>query len=133
MPEKTVPAVSGVPTRGEREVTRARDRYVRPPVDIYETKDALVLVADLPGVDKKDLEISVDNDELTIQARASYAPAGKGPVYREFDLTGFFRQFDLGEEIDQGKISAELKNGVLTLNMPKVPEAKPRQIEVKTV
>jgi HSP20 family molecular chaperone IbpA len=131
MPEKTVPAVAGIQERGKREVTRARDRYARPPVDIYETGDGLVLLADLPGVGKNDLEISVDDSVLTIQAKAGYTPAGKNPIYREFEVSGFFRQFELGEELDRRKIGAELKHGVLTLTLPKVPEAKPRQVEVK--
>jgi HSP20 family protein len=131
MAEKTVPAVGGAPERSKRELTRARDRYARPPVDIYENDDALVLLADLPGVPKDGLEISVDDSVLTIQAKADYTPAGKDSIYREFELSGFFRQFELGEEIDQGKISAELKHGVLKLTLPKVPEARPKQIEVK--
>ena len=59
----------------------------------------------------------------------SRAPGG--PVYREYGLVNFFRQFELNEKVDQSKISAELKHGVLTLNLPKAEEAKPRKIEVR--
>ncbi len=130
MAEKTVP-VSGAPQRKvEPEVTRARERYVRPPVDIYETAEALVLMADLPGVVKESLEVRMEDAVLTIQAKASHAAPGD-PIYREYDLNGFFREFELSEEIDQQKVSAELRHGVLTLYLPKKEKAKPRQIEVK--
>ncbi len=113
-----------------RETTRAEERYVAPPVDIYETAEGLVLMADLPGVRKEDLEVRVEDNVLTIQARPHHiAPAD--PVYREFELQNFFRQFELSEEVDQARIGAELKHGVLTLHLPKAEKAKPRRIEVR--
>lgn len=130
MAERTVP-VPGAPQRKvEPEITRARERYVRPPVDIYETAEGLVLMADLPGVVKENLEVRVEDAALTIQAKVSH-PAPGDLIYREYDLSGFFREFELSEEIDQQKVSAELKHGVLTLYLPKTEKAKPRQIEVK--
>jgi HSP20 family molecular chaperone IbpA len=103
---------------------------VTPPVDIFETQDGLIVKADLPGVAKEGLEVRVDNDLLTIRGKATHAARGD-TVYREYELANFFRQFQLNEKVDQNKISAELKHGVLTLALPKAEEAKPRRIEVK--
>lgn len=110
--------------------TREDERYLVPPVDIYETKQGLVVVADLPGVEKSDLDINVEEGILTIQARTK-ADERPNPVYREFRLLNFYRQFQLGEMVDQDKISAELKHGVLKLTLPKVEKAKPKKIEVQ--
>jgi HSP20 family protein len=130
MAEQTVPAPNGPQGNADREVTRAPERHVRPPVDIYETPDALVLMADMPGVSKEALTLRVDEDLLTIQGKAAHAVPGD-PIYREFDLTGFFRQFEFGEEIDREKIDAELKHGVLALRLPKAEKSKQKRIEVK--
>ena len=135
MAEKTVPAPGEQQGRhgngnGNREVTRAPQRHLRPPVDIYDTPEALVLMADLPGVSKENLDVRVDDKMLTIQAKAEDAVPGD-PIYREFELGSFFRQFELGEEIDTQRINAELKHGVMTLTLPKAEKAKPKQIEVK--
>lgn len=130
MAEKTVSVPGAPPRKLEPEITRAKERYARPVVDIYETPEALVLVADLPGVVKESLEVRVEDGVLTIQASAGHAAPGD-PIYREYDLSGFFREFDLSEEIDQQRVGAELKHGVLTLRLPKTEKAKPRQIEVK--
>ena len=99
-------------------------------VDIYETPEGLAVLADLPGVAKDGLDVRVENSLLTIRARTSHAAAGEY-IYREYDLVNFFRQFELNERVDQQKISAELKNGVLTLNLPKAEEAKPRKVEIR--
>jgi HSP20 family molecular chaperone IbpA len=112
------------------EETRSQERYITPPVDIYETADGLVVKADLPGVAKERLDVRVENSLLTIRGEAAHAAPGD-PVYREYGLVNFFRQFELNERVDQSKISADLKHGVLTLNLPKAEEAKPRKIEVK--
>ena len=133
MAEKTISAPSGPPQKngnGAREMTRGEERYMRPPVDIYETDNGLVLMADLPGVSKDTLEVRVDNNLLTIQAKASDMVPGE-PVYREFELAGWFRQFEVVDDIDVEKIKAEMKNGVLTLNLPLAEKAKPKRIEVK--
>lgn len=130
MAEKTVPAPNGSQTRASREVTRASERYATPPVDIYETQDALVLIADMPGVSKDNLEVRVDQSTLTIQGKASHLVPGE-PIYREIELTGFFRQFELSEDIATDKIDAQLRYGVLALNLPKAERSKQKRIEVK--
>src|SRR6201993_4296949 len=131
MAERTVAARRKDRTPASREETRSQEQYITPPVDIYETADGLIVKADLPGVANEGLDIRVENSLLTIRGKAAHAAPGD-PVYREYGLVNFFRQFELNERVDQGKISAELNHGVLTLNLPKAEEAKPRTIEVKT-
>jgi HSP20 family protein len=128
MAERTIPTARG--RHGARERTRAEERYVEPPVDIYETEEGLVLLADLPGVSREGLEVRLEDNVLTIEGQAKHAFGGE-PVHREYELGHFFRQFDLSEQIDQGRIQAELKHGVLTLRLPKAEKAKPRKIDIK--
>jgi HSP20 family protein len=130
MAEKTVATRSQQPTTPSREETRSQERYITPPVDIYETGEGLVVKADLPGVAKESMDVRVENNLLTIRAKAAHVAPGD-PIYREYGLVNFFRQFELNERVDQAKIAAELKHGVLTLNLPKAEEAKPRRIDVK--
>jgi HSP20 family molecular chaperone IbpA len=130
MAEKTI-ATTEQKDEALQEQTRETERYLTPPVDIYETGDELVLVADVPGVGDDQLSINVDRDILTIQARSQDDPSAQ-PVDREFQLMSYYRQFQLSNRIDQDKISAELTHGVLTLHLPKAEEAKPRQIAVQT-
>ena len=131
MAEKTVAANPQEKSPASREETRSQEQYITPPVDIYETAEGLVVTADLPGVAKEGLDVRVENHLLTIRSKAAHIGSGE-PVYREYGLVNFFRQFELNERVDASKISAELKNGVLTLNLPKAEEAKPRKIEVRT-
>jgi HSP20 family protein len=130
MAETTVAARAQDRAPSSREETRSQEQYITPPVDIYETADGLVVKADLPGVAKEGLDIRVENSLLTIRGKAAHAAPGD-PVYREYGLVNFFRQFELNERVDQSRISADLKHGVLTVNLPKAEEAKPRKIEVK--
>lgn len=130
MAEKTVATQNAENPQSNREETRSQERYVTPPVDIYETTDGLVVKADLPGVAKEGLDVRVENGLLTIRGKAAHVAPGD-PVYREYELLNFYRQFELNERVDQNKISAELKHGVLTLQLPKAEEAKPRKIEVR--
>ena len=130
MAEKTVasaPRSDGM--AAAKEGTRANESFVAPPVDIYETQEGLVVVADLPGVGKDGLDIQVHNDMLTLQGRSARSLPGT-PIYKEFELAGYFRQFQLSDTVDTQKIRAELKHGVLTLTLPKAEAAKPKRIEV---
>jgi HSP20 family molecular chaperone IbpA len=129
MAERTVATPTTQKGEVTRESTRNQERYISPPVDIYETPQGLMVMADLPGVTKDTLDVRVDNNILTIRGLAHHLGVGE-PVHREYELINFFRQFEVGEKIDQGKISAELKHGVLILALPKAEEAKPRRIEV---
>jgi HSP20 family molecular chaperone IbpA len=105
-----------------------RAALIAPAVDIFENDDALTLVADLPGVSKERLELGIDRQVLTIEGRPDRAEEGK--LYREFGGNGFYRRFHLPENLDLNQTSAELKDGVLTLRLPKAASAKPRRIEV---
>jgi len=131
MAEKTV-AGRNQQTPAPREETRSQETYVTPPVDIFETPESLVVKADLPGVAKEGLDVRVENSLLTIRGKSTHAAPGD-PIYREYSLVNFFRQFELSDKVDQLKISAELKHGVLTLNLPKAQETKPRKIDVSIV
>lgn len=130
MAEKTVSGSGAGKIPPSREETRSQEKYVTPPVDIYETAEGLLVKADLPGVAREGLDVRVENNTLTIRGKAAHAAPGE-PIYREYGLLSFFRQFELNDRVDQLKISAELKHGVLTLSLPKAEEAKPRRIEVK--
>jgi len=129
MAERTV-AAPEVQKPTTTESTRNHERYIAPPVDIYETRDGLVVLADLPGVAQEALDVRVDNNVLTIRGHARHAVSGDA-IYREHELVNFFRQFELSDKVDQNCITADLKCGVLTLQLPKAEEAKPRQIEVR--
>ncbi len=120
-----------VPTSAER--TRSGRTYL-PPVDIFETKEELVLLADLPGVKSDDVEIHFEQGELTITGKVEERqPAGTPFLLRDYDAGDFVRSFRISEVIDSSRISAEHKDGVLTLHLPKVEAAKPRRIAVKPI
>lgn len=103
-----------------------------PRVDIVESESELLLLADMPGVRESDVDVRFNNGELTLHARRTVAPAPAEPLLWESQAGDFFRSFRITERIDASKISAELKNGVLTLHLPKVEAAKPRKIAVKS-
>ena len=129
MSEKTMQTTMEPESRTRPPVTRDERRHVTPPVDIYETEDGLTVIADLPGVEKDGLNVHVDEDVLTIEGRVYRKE--KTPTIAEFELADYFRQFRLSELIDPGRITAELRHGVLTIQLPKLEAVKPRQIEVK--
>lgn len=110
--------------------TRDTERYLAPPVDIYETEDELVVLVDMPGVDKEDIDINVERGVLNIEGKTHYG-VPQSAIHREFGLVNYFRQFELSQHVDQSNITGELKHGVLTIHVPKAEQAKPRQIEVK--
>jgi len=130
MAEQTVATTSGQQVATGKEGTRAQERYIQPPVDIYETPEGLVLLADLPGMAPSDLEVRLEDHTLTIQGKAHHALT-REPIYREYELGNFFRQFELSEQVDQGKINARFRHGVLTLRLPRAEKPKPRQISVQ--
>lgn len=126
MAENTVPSTV---EKDQTPATREDSRFLVPPVDIYETESTLVVIADLPGVDKDDLNIHVEDDILTIDANAHDGLPGES-LRDEFRLMRFHRQFTLSDQVDQEKIAAGLDHGVLTITLPKAEAAKPRQIPV---
>ena len=112
--EKTVPA-----------------RYFLPTTDIYETDAALTVVMEIPGVEKKDIEVSLESDVLRVEARIDFSKyEGLEPLYTEYNVGHFARAFTLSRKIDQQQIGAEVADGVLTLTLPKAKEAQPRRIAI---
>ena len=103
-----------------------------PPVDIYEDETGFTLTADLPGVSKERLGVKVNGDNLLIEGEVSVpAPQGMELLYAEVLASSYRRSFTLSRELDASKIEANLKDGVLTLRIPKAEEARPRKIEIK--
>ena len=115
------------------ETERTRDtRCFIPRSDIYELDDQIVIVADVPGVDEKSIEITLDKNILTIDAQVEPAiPQGYSLSLAEYEVGDFQRSFRLSNEIDRTKIQAKVKNGVLRLYLPKAKEALARKISVK--
>jgi HSP20 family protein len=104
-----------------------------PPVDVHEDANRIVLTTDLPGVEQKDVEISVENNVLTLRGQRKAEPRPDGETYRRFERAFgvFSRAFTVPATVDTEKVSAEMKNGVLTLTLPKKAEAQPRQIKIQ--
>lgn len=112
--EKTVPA-----------------RIFLPMTDIYETQDALVVVLEMPGVEKSNVSINVEDGALKVEGRLELGKyQGLVPLYTEYNIGHYSRSFQLSSKIDQSKIAAEMKDGVILLKLPKIEEAKPRTITV---
>jgi HSP20 family protein len=114
-----------------REQTRP-GRYFLPDVDIYESGEGLRLWADMPGVDEKDLEVTLKDGMLTIEGKVSLEMyRNVYPVYTEYNVGNYYRQFVVNQDIDAERIEARIRNGVLEVSLPKVETARPRRIEVK--
>ena len=112
--EKTIPGRSFVPV-----------------TDIYETEDALTVVMEMPGVEKKDVSIALENDLLRVEGQIDFSKyQGMEPLYTEYLVGHYTRGFTLSSKVDRDTISAQLEDGVLTLTLPKVKEAMPRRIAV---
>lgn len=103
-----------------------------PAVDVYEDSQGILLKADLPGVTNENLNVRVEADQLTIEGRVSLGESVQlDPVYGEVRVAQYRRVFALGRDLDTSKIDAGMKNGVLTLRIPKAEQAKPRRVEVR--
>ena len=114
-----------------RDETTRPGTYFQPAVDIFETKDELVLVADMPGVPPDGVDVGLEGDELSIEGRVrSGEYDGLKPLYVEYGVGGYHRRFTLGEMIDRDGIKAQMKNGVLVLKLPKAERARARRITV---
>ena len=115
----------------EAERTRGRPAFV-PRADIYETEEAIVVVADMPGVDERSLDITLEKGVLTLNGTVEpEAPEGYSLSYAEYRVGDYTRSFSLSDEIDQEAIEATLKDGVLRLALPKITEFKTTKIAVK--
>jgi len=109
----------------------ARQEYVAPEVNIFETKDGYTLEAEMPGVDKSGLEITLEGTEITIVGRRHTEALAGEALFRECPAADYRRVFELDPAIDTGKISAKIEQGILTLTLPKSERVKPRKIAVE--
>ena len=114
-----------------REAAPQGEHALVPPVDVIEDAAGITLRADLPGVPRDKLTLQVEADTLTIEGEVAIPmPEGIEPTYAEVSVPRFRRVFTLSKELDAGKVSAELRHGVLTLRIPKAEHAQPRRIEI---
>ena len=131
-----------MPTEQELQVPQKREvdkksestiparRYL-PVTDIFETQDSLKVILEMPGVDKDGVDVRVENDVLTIDGQVDFSKyQGLQPVYTEYNVGNYARSFQLSSKIDQERITADLRDGVITLVLPKAERAKPRKIKV---
>jgi HSP20 family molecular chaperone IbpA len=106
-------------------------RVFLPVTDIFETEQALTVILEMPGVARESLDVSVENDILTIAGRIDFSKyEGLQPVYTEYNIGNYSRSFQISSTIDQSGISATIADGVMTLVLPKAEKAKPRKIKV---
>ena len=126
-----------IPVQEKKEVEKPEEstipaRYYVPQTDIFEDEDKLTVVMEIPGVARSDLSIDLERDQLSVEGRIDFSKYdGMEPVHTEYNVGHYKRAFTLSNKIDHGKISAELKDGVLTLALPKLDETKPRKIPVR--
>ncbi len=115
-----------------REVSPFSGSWV-PAVDIYETDDAIILEAELPGMDEKDIEVKVEDNVLTIKGERKFEKEAKEENYYRMEryYGSFQRSFSLPSNVDLDKIKAEYKKGILKVTMPKKEETKPKQIKIE--
>jgi HSP20 family protein len=129
-------------SRQELQVQKKREQETReeatiparvfvPSADIYETQDALTVILEMPGVEKSNVDVRVEDGVLSVLGKLDLSKyQGLQPLYIEYNVGHYSRSFQLSSKVDQNKIAAELKDGVLSLTLPKVEQAKPRTIEV---
>ena len=107
-------------------------RIFMPNADIYETPGNLQVVLEMPGIEKNNIDIRVEHGVLQVQGRLDLSKySGLQPLYTEYNVGHYARIFQISSKIDQSKIAAEMKDGVLSLTLPKVEEAKARTIQIK--
>ena len=114
-----------------REESTIPARVFVPSADIYETQDALTVILEMPGVEKNNVDVRVEDGVLSVLGKLDLSKyQGLQPLYIEYNVGHYSRSFQLSSKVDQSKIAAELKDGVLSLTLPKVEQAKPRTIQV---
>lgn len=114
----------------EQEKTVPGKHYV-PYTDIFEVDEALVVVMEIPGVDRSDTNIHIEKNILTVEGRIGHSKYDAlSPVYTEYNIGHYSRSFTLSNEINQDDITADIEDGVLTLKLPKTKEVQPRRIEI---
>lgn len=124
--------MSDNPAVSKQAKSASADAALMPPVNVFEDAAGITLYADLPGVPKDKLNLQVEADTLTIEGELSLdTPEDMEATHAEIGLARYRRVFTLSKELDSEKVSAELRNGVLMLRIPKAEHAQPRRIEVK--
>lgn len=115
-----------------RDETTIPARLFVPDADIYEFEDVLTVILEMPGVARDKVKVGVEEGVLKVEGQLDLSKyQGLHPLYTEYNIGHYARSFQLSSKIDQNKITASMKDGVLSLTLPKVEEAKPRRIEVK--
>lgn len=113
--------------------TREQERAILPVVDIFEDSAGITLQADMPGVSSERLDVQIDGENLSIEGKVEIpVPEQMNALYADIRSTRYQRSFSLSSELDADKVEASLKDGVLTLRIPRREEHKPRRIEVQT-
>lgn len=116
----------------KKQETTIPARIFLPTADIYETEDALSVILEMPGVEKNNVDVRVEDGVLYVEGRLDFSKyQNLQPLYTEYNVGHYSRSFRLSSKIDQNKIGAELRDGVLSLTLARVEEAKPRTIQVK--
>jgi HSP20 family protein len=116
----------------KKQETTIPARVFLPTADIYEDEDELTVILEMPGVDKGNVEIRVEDGVLNVGGRLDFSKyQGLQPLYTEYNIGNYSRSFSLSNKTDQNRIAAEMKDGVLALKLPKIEEARPRTIQVK--
>ena len=108
----------------------AREEYVAPNVNIFETQEGYVLEAEMPGVGKDGLDVTLEGTEITITGRRTPETVTGAPLFRERNTADYRRVFELDPAIDTTKVSAKITQGILTITLPKSERVKPRKIAV---
>ena len=132
----TMAESKGMAVREKKELVAKEEktvpgRYYIPYSDIYETDEALSVVMEMPGVEKKDLDVKLEDGVLSVDGRIDFTKyKAMEPVYAEYNVGHYARSFTLGSAVDREKISASLEDGVLTLTLPKAKHALPRKIAI---
>ncbi len=118
-------------TTETKKITGKDEVVILPPVDIYETEEAFMLKCEMPGVEKDNIEVLLDNDELTIKGMVKENEGDLGALaYSEYRLCNYERKFWVGDNINGSAINAALENGILTITLPKSEKVKPKKIEI---
>ncbi len=114
------------------EPAKRKNYYATPPVDILERENEYLIVADMPGTTEENIDIEYENGQLTLHGKVEERSCQEGACrLMQYESYDFYRVFRVGEGVDQSGISADYEFGVLTVHLPKAPEAKPRKISVR--
>ncbi|WP_112322266.1 Hsp20/alpha crystallin family protein [Oceanibium sediminis] len=131
MAQELAPQAGPDVARGNGEAGGAGPTFT-PAVDIFEQGDATIIIADMPGVAPEDVEVTLERQVLTLQGRVKpEVPEGYRRLSSEYREGDYLRVFTLSDDVDQSRINADFRNGVLRLELPRSAEAQPRKISVK--